>query len=133
MQTEPAAKVSLSGVNLLGQAAVAPGGAELVATLHMRHGIMVGAFALDLPKIRTLLVEVAAEAVRQSGLSVQEMAQQSVRATGALVVNSASGARTLVTQAAWATGEACVVGAWQLSTWPARTMYRAVWGSTPSV
>ena len=129
---EPAATLSLSGVDLLGQAAVAPKGAELIATLHMRHGVMVGAFVLDLPQIRTLLVQTAAEAMRQSGLTVQEMAQESVRATGALVVSSAYGARTLVAQAAWATGEACVAGAWQLSTWPARTMYRAVWGASPA-
>ena len=121
-----------AGVKLLGRAAIAPPGAELVACLHMREGVMVGAFALDLPKFRTLLVNNVAEAMRQGGLTMREVAQQSVRATGALMVNSAYSATALAQQAAWSTGEACVTGAWQLWTWPVRRMSRAVFGARPT-
>ncbi len=67
--------------------------------------------------------------MRQGGVTMQEVAQQSVRATGTLVVHSAYNAISLMQQAAWSTGEAYVSGACQLWTWPVRRVGRTVFGA----
>ena len=100
--------------------------AEFVGRVHVRQGVVVGAFVLDLPKVRVLLMQACNEMLTASGVTVQELAQKSVKLTSELLAESVCSTCALARRAAWSTGEACVTGAWTASTWPWRAAYRAV-------